>query len=120
MKNIAIIILVVFIIHGCDLSDDKVTPKRVAATKLTDQILIKGKHKNEVQEAIKFLKSKGESPDDFYLSKLKEGENGLIILPLWHKSAFGDSPQLGNPGSKSRNLYYDPKNKLVVKQLWWQ
>ncbi len=120
MKNIAKIILVVFIIHGCDISDDKITPKKVGATKLTDQRLIKGKYENEVKEAIKFLKSKGESPDDFYLSKLNEGENGLTILPLWHKSAFEQLPQPGNLGSKSCNLYYDPKNKVVVKQLWWQ
>lgn len=80
-------------------------------------------YRDAVRAVINELVKTKEKPEDFYVQFPEKPNNKpVIILNLWHKSAFNKNNygKAGNPGGKCRNIHYDTQQHKVIKVLFWQ
>lgn len=81
------------------------------------------RYRDAVRAAIHELVKTKEKPEDFYAQFPEKPNNEpVIILNLWHKSAFNKTNfgKAGNPGGKCRNIHFDKQQHKVIKVLFWQ
>jgi hypothetical protein len=79
--------------------------------------------KDAVRAVIDELVKTEENPEEFYIQfPEKPANEPVIILNLWHKSAFDkiNNGKAGNPGGKCRDIYYDIQQHKIIKVLFWQ
>lgn len=80
-------------------------------------------YRDAVKAAIVELQKTKERPEDFYVQFPEKFPNEpVVILNLWHKSAF-EKKNLGmngNPGGKCRDMHYDKNLNKIANVLFWQ
>jgi len=97
-------------------------PKDVNAISLAKRDEFEPQQVEILDAAVVHLQKANEPIGDYYAEVDKTPKDGMTIIHLWHKSAFDSSETIvmGNPGGKSRDLFYDSKKGEIVKSLFWQ
>ena len=75
-----------------------------------------------VAATIEDLDRSGEQPKEFY-ARVEEGrDDKIIVLHLWHESAFASKYKytVGNPGGKCRDVWFDPAKGQIIRVGIWQ
>ena len=68
------------------------------------------------------LRRTGDNPSEFYITVEPSDSGGVAVFHLWHEAAFypENAHVRGNPGGRSRDIWYDLRKHGIPKRLFWQ
>ena len=106
---------------GCSTNAPDDQPRQ-KPTALVNVDAFAAEYRSAVQSVAALLARNGEPAEDFY-AEVEPTQNGqIIILHLWHESAFEpqNSGVAGNPGGKCRDVHYDVRLRKAIQTVFWQ
>ena len=104
---------------GCAGPDYHPNPKPPL---LVDSSALPPQYRAASAAAAEFLAKRGENPSEFFVEFEQSNQQAILILHLWHQSAFEPRYRttIGNPGGKNRDVFFDTSTQRVVDMLYWQ
>ncbi|MEQ1802904.1 MAG: hypothetical protein ABL989_13330 [Gammaproteobacteria bacterium] len=119
IERIMLATILAIAVGACE-QDHVFTPQEIDARPLTQIDAFESGDQMVVRAAIEHLSAGGVNSDDFYLTPIKRRSDGLLELELWHKAAFAEPLDVGNPGGQSRTLVYEARTNAIVEEWAWQ